>query len=479
MEKLSKSLLFFILTFSYFFAVADASIKTIKKANTPVYCELSMLDESSHEDSFRSKNIPEKSLPQRAEQNNSTGRKLKIAIIGCIAVGHITPTIDMIRALKSKGHDVVFYAPIYTQNLIESTGAKFIPYPEQKQAKITPIDRKEIRVNETGLQLMSIFGGYTDYIMPWFLENFEKEQFDAVIYSSLTIWGNAVASYFKIPYLCLGISVLPAEDNAWNQTHFYDEGKEQQLEFANRLHNQYNTTAVNLIEMFSCSYAKKVLMFSSQKFLEAASNYRFSEPEKYFFLNSISSQTSKNFISKLKENSIIYLSLGTAFNQRPDIFESIITYFNQTKYELIVSTGMNENLYQALTSKYNSSNIKINLYTNQVRLLKDVAIFITHAGLNSIKEAISFTIPTVAIPQGADQFWISKAITDLKIGASVEDYEGSLDNKFKAAFQEIEQNFETYKENLKNVQKNYFDGPSFDESIMDLENYLLDITDKQ
>ncbi|CAG9334074.1 unnamed protein product [Blepharisma stoltei] len=473
MEKLAKSLLFFILTASYFFAVADASTETLK-ADTPVYCEPSMLHESSHEDSLRSKNISE-----RAEQNNSTGRKLKIAIIGCIAIGHITPTIDMTRALKSKGHDVVYYAPIYTQNLIESTGAKFIPYPEQKLAKVTPLDKKEIRVNETGLLLIAAFGGYTDYIMPWFLENFEKEQFDAVIYTSFAIWGNAVASYFKIPYLCLGTSVLPAEDNAWNETHFYDEGKEQQLEFTNRLHNKYNTTAVNLIEMFSCSYAKKVLMVSSQKFLEAASDHRFSEPEKYFFLSSISSQTSKNFISKLKENSIIYLSLGTTFNQRPDIFESIMTYFNQTKYELIVSAGMNEKLYQALTSKNYSSNIKINLYTNQVRLLKDVAIFITHAGLNSIKEAISFTIPTVTIPQGADQFWISKAIKDLKIGASVEDYEGSLDDKFKAAFQEIEQNFETYKENLKNVQKNYFDGPSFDESIMDLENYLLDITDKQ
>ncbi|CAG9334071.1 unnamed protein product [Blepharisma stoltei] len=414
----------------------------------------------------------------KANHTQENPKKMKIVIIGSLFMGHITPTIDMTKSLISRGHEITYYAPIQSEKLLQASGAKFIPYPNLEISRHSTVDGTKVKITQIGLQLMHILGSFTDFIMPWFKEMLDKESFDAIIFSSFTIWGNTVTNYLKKPFLCFEPSIFPAETEFRLQTHFFDDGKEEQAKFAEKLHDEYNSNGKNLVEMLSCSYAEKILMFSPQKFLEKTVSSKFPNPNKYIFLHSISSQTSKNPIPELKENSLIYFSLGTLLNERLDIFGSIIEFFCSTKYKLIISSGGNENLYQEITSKYHCDNIEVKLFTSQLEVLQEAAIFISHSGLNSVREAVSNTVPMITIPQGADQFVIARSVTELGLGVSFEDYEGSLDDKIKLAFNEIESNFTKYKENLKRVQKTHFDGQVYEDSMLEVENYLLNITHK-
>ncbi|CAG9334068.1 unnamed protein product [Blepharisma stoltei] len=473
----------------YFLVLTLLSLSTMTSSTFSIPCDLENDKNPSKPCSnisswdyknFSYSNANEESIFQNSKANHphEKSKKMKIAIIGCLFIGHITPTIDMAKSLISRGHEIIYYAPIQAEKLIQASGAKFIPYPSPQISKLKPVDSVKLKPTEIGLIFVNKFGSFTEFIMPWFKESFDKENFDAVIFSSFTVWGNTVTNYFKKPFLCFEPSILPAEDEFWLQTHFYDDGKEEQTKFAEKLHNKYDSIGKNLVEMLSCSYAEKVLMFSPQKFLEKTISSKFPNPDKYIFLNSVSSQTSKNPIPELKENSLIYFSLGTIINQRLDIFGSIIEFFCNTGYKLKISCGGNENLYQEIISKYHYDNIEINFFASQLDILQEATIFITHSGLNSVREAVSNTVPMITIPQGADQFEISRSVTELGLGVSFEDYEGSLDDKIKLAFNEIESNFTKYKENLKRAQKSYFDEPAYKDSISEVENYLLNITHK-
>ena len=52
----------------------------------------------------------------------------------------------------------------------------------------------------------------------------------------------------------------------------------------------------------------------------------------------------------------------------------------------------------------------------QVEILRRAAAFVTHAGMNSVQEALYHGVPLVMAPQAADQFWISARAREIGAG---------------------------------------------------------------
>jgi UDP:flavonoid glycosyltransferase YjiC (YdhE family) len=55
----------------------------------------------------------------------------------------------------------------------------------------------------------------------------------------------------------------------------------------------------------------------------------------------------------------------------------------------------------------------------QVAVLSRAAVFLTHGGFNSTKEALSLGIPLVVTPIGADQFYTAERVEALGLGRAV------------------------------------------------------------
>jgi UDP:flavonoid glycosyltransferase YjiC (YdhE family) len=119
-------------------------------------------------------------------------------------------------------------------------------------------------------------------------------------------------------------------------------------------------------------------------------------------------------------NRLIYVSLGTLYNNNLEIYKRIIDAFksfdefnnNQSRIKLenltiIVSTGaktfeqfkvlLENNLYSL------PNNIKLVKTAPQIEILKRASLFVTHCGLNSTSEAINYGVPVVCIPLEVDQ----------------------------------------------------------------------------
>src|SRR5262249_36055168 len=63
-----------------------------------------------------------------------------------------------------------------------------------------------------------------------------------------------------------------------------------------------------------------------------------------------------------------------------------------------------------------ASNVLTVAYAPQIELLKHSSLCITHAGLNTVLEALRFGVPLLAIPITNDQPGVAARIADKKVG---------------------------------------------------------------
>jgi MGT family glycosyltransferase len=62
------------------------------------------------------------------------------------------------------------------------------------------------------------------------------------------------------------------------------------------------------------------------------------------------------------------------------------------------------------------SNFYVGNFLPQLAILKQTDIFITHAGFNSVSEALYYGIPLYALPMVNDQYLVAKRIKDMELG---------------------------------------------------------------
>lgn len=113
---------------------------------------------------------------------------------------------------------------------------------------------------------------------------------------------------------------------------------------------------------------------------------------------------------------IIYVSMGTVFNrENSEVFGTIVEACKcfANDYAIIISTG-DEKLTTELYDKYADvrEQILFVAHTPQIEILKRAHLFISHAGMNSVSEALNYGVPILCLPLGGDQPLIAWRVAD-------------------------------------------------------------------
>jgi UDP:flavonoid glycosyltransferase YjiC (YdhE family) len=137
-----------------------------------------------------------------------------------------------------------------------------------------------------------------------------------------------------------------------------------------------------------------------------------------------------------EELKLIYVSLGTLFHGNIFIFEKIIEAFRtyndkpnrkmkSTQFRVVISTG--EKSLKTLNKKISEGKqiipdyILLRAQVPQLEILKRAHLFVTHSGMNSTSETITYAVPIVSIPLEGDQHMNGKRICDeLKLGVRLD-----------------------------------------------------------
>ena len=148
-----------------------------------------------------------------------------------------------------------------------------------------------------------------------------------------------------------------------------------------------------------CNPAPLTIVYTTREFQPFGETF----DQTYKFVGpSISSRlTQENFdLTAIKGKSLIYISLGTVFNQAIDFYKLCFKAFGNTDHTVVMSIGEKAQISDLGEIP---KNFIVKNYVPQTEVLKYTKLFITHGGMNSTHEGLYYGVPLIVIPQSADQ----------------------------------------------------------------------------
>jgi MGT family glycosyltransferase len=119
---------------------------------------------------------------------------------------------------------------------------------------------------------------------------------------------------------------------------------------------------------------------------------------------------------KLNNQPLIYASMGTLQNRQNFVFQTIAEACANLDAQLVISLGGGLDPESLPNLPGNPLVVK---YAPQLELLQKASLNITHAGLNTTLESLSYGVPMVAIPITDDQPGVAARIAWTGVGELV------------------------------------------------------------
>ena len=111
---------------------------------------------------------------------------------------------------------------------------------------------------------------------------------------------------------------------------------------------------------------------------------------------------------------LLFISLGTSpLNCQPDFFRMCLDAFGGSDWDVAMAVGEQTNLADLGTI---APNVRVLPLLPQLQVLRQTAVFITHAGMNSAMEALYFAVPMLAVPQQPEQAATAQRLEELGLG---------------------------------------------------------------
>ena len=123
----------------------------------------------------------------------------RIAFFNIPAYGHTNPTLEVVRELVKRGHEVHYYSFREFRDRIENTGAACICCDEYMPPAPADIDKK---VGRDLASLISMTVHVTLAMEERILKEFGEWKPDCIVSDSICIWGKLYAKRLGIPYVC-------------------------------------------------------------------------------------------------------------------------------------------------------------------------------------------------------------------------------------------------------------------------------------
>ncbi|MDR6999102.1 macrolide family glycosyltransferase [Neobacillus niacini] len=329
--------------------------------------------------------------------------------------GHVNPTIGVVEELISRGEEVVYFTIEDFRERMEKTGATVRTIDGQKFIKaFISGGRNYLLERINGLLLTA------DIVISSVLEQIKGEHFDYIIHDSMFGCGRMLAQILNLPAInsCTSFAQTKASfDKMLEQlsqkipVEIYDEFHR----LTEMVRDKYGVEVQSPYEVF-CNPAPLTIVYTTREFQPFGEAF----DQTYKFVGpSISSRLKQeNFdLTALEGKSLIYISLGTVFNQAIDFYKLCFTAFDNSEYTVVMSIGEKTQLSELGEIP---KNFIVKNYVPQIEVLKYTKLFITHGGMNSTHEGLYFGVPLIVIPQSADQPIIAGQVANIGAGIKLE-----------------------------------------------------------
>lgn len=339
----------------------------------------------------------------------------KIAFFCIPAHGHTNPMLPVAAELVRRGNAVRFYSFNEFKEKIKSTGAEFIScdsflpeLTEQEESGLKNVSTTEMTIQDIRITLN----------MNSFLDDeFKTFRPDIVYTDSVCFWGKLNAWKHNVPM------VVSTSTFAFNQmSSQYMKNSPRELaglifglprvsRELNKL-KDYGYKFKGLFSLIQSDNDTDSVVYTSRRFQpyseSFSSHYLFAGP----------SVLSEHKPEKNTERPLVYVSMGTVINDRPDFYSKCIDAMRGEDVDLVISCG---NAVDVTSLGELPDNVKVFPYVDQLKILSKASVFITHCGMNSVSESLYMETPMVLYPQTNEQAAVARRVSEIGAGVMLKD----------------------------------------------------------
>lgn len=335
---------------------------------------------------------------------------MKAIFYNIFGLGHINPTLPIVRSLVKKGVEVIYHSSPERRDLIESSGAQFCNYG---------YDSYKAQDFNPGKNFVLQTLPATVGLLPFLQKEILFTRPDLILYDSMAPWGHCLSKIHNIPSICsVSTFALSQKKRQEMMKSHQIEVDETNIKALDILSREFGVS-LNLDHALG-SYSNHNMVYTTKSFNPELDDL---DPSHFHFLGNIQKEefSQEEFPFHLLEKTkrkVITVSFGSLI---PLEDESVIERFKMMSEAvcenldilLILAVGSEENLRKLGPLP---SNTLAFARIPQERVLQYTDLFITHGGMNSLNEALSLGVPMIVIPHNYDQFMNAQRISQLGLG---------------------------------------------------------------
>jgi MGT family glycosyltransferase len=345
--------------------------------------------------------------------------------------GHVNPTLPLIRELVRRGDQVTYFSSPTFADRITATGATFRAYRKSTALEQSRQDTHTAYVG--GLLAEATYG-----LLPEVLSSVEKEHPDYLMFDMSAPWGGIASRRFDIP----AVTSFPHFPFYW-RTVINDQRVFRKmlgsirvgfghwrrlLRLTGKTVKDFNLRKVQDINLLSSS-AETNIVFTSRYFQPYEEKF----DDSYLYIGptiETDRREEEMEISRQAGQRLIYIAVGTVYKTNLQFFRDCLQAFDDRRYAVILSIGLAVDL--AVLKPF-LQNFTVAQYVPQLSVLQEADLFITHGGMNSIAESISYGVPMIVVPNTLEQSINATRVEQLQAGLYLDPAHLNVDTLQKAA----------------------------------------------
>jgi len=342
------------------------------------------------------------------------------------AFGHVSPSLEIVREYVNRGNKVYYYSTKQFEPFILKTGAIFKEYDFDPSRLDLTVGSKLIKLEDTIIT-------FADELTEGLLEDARIISPRFIIHDNIAMWGRIIGKELDIPTISLNtFPIVPHMMSSAGRAYTKNFGGIilKDVNVVSSLHRKkwkfrkkYPGNKLNMLSLIQNPEELNLLSFPGV-LQPGYSNMT----EKYYSLGSSSLSLDKYFGGEIIESDkpVIYLSLGTIFQNNIAFYHQIIDAFAGSDYSLVISMS-DKNQEAVLKDITIPSNIKISSFVSQGYILDKSCLFITAGGMNSLCQAISRSVPCLMYPQEGEQRITCEMVERIGLGKILKNSDNLLE----------------------------------------------------
>ncbi len=346
----------------------------------------------------------------------------RIAFFNVPAVGHTNPTLKVVEELIERGHEILYFSFDMVQEAIEETGATFVSSDEYMTVETSEVEDMLVE-DLAGLAEMAI--DTTLNFKEKAYRELEVFQPDCIVYDSLWIWGQLYAKNLEIPYVCSTTTLAFNRECVKEMSPSFNELSQVvtglpsiSRKMKNLEEEGFEVNSIrDFIDLILNDNDTPTVVYTSREFQPVSDSFS----DKFHFVGPVFDLPEQ----EPKESSLplVYIALGSMLNDKEEFYRQCIAGLEELDVEVVMAVGSDTHI---ASLGQIPEGIQVAERVDQLALLEQAHVFLTHAGMNSISESLYFGVPSVLAPIHSEEEMIAERVQEVGAGAplKVKDAEG-------------------------------------------------------